>query len=79
MADQNELIEALNAESNGDWDRAHRIVQDRSDPKAAWIHAFLHRIEGDEGNAAHWYARAGKPVCTDSLDAERESIRAALR
>ncbi len=44
---------------NEDWERAHRIVQALDDPLAARIHAYLHRVEGDEANARYWYARAG--------------------
>ena len=46
----------------GRWDEAHDLCQDLPDPAGAWIHAWLHREEGDLGNAAYWYARAGKPV-----------------
>ena len=70
--------EALAAERDGDWQRAHRIVQDIDTPQAAWIHAFLHRVEGDAGNAGYWYARAGRASCSDSLDAERRSLDAAF-
>lgn len=68
-------IERLRA---GDWDGAHAIVQDDPSSDAAWIHAHLHRIEGDLANAAYWYRRAGRPVATVSLEEERESITAAL-
>ena len=46
----------------GDWDRAHGIAQDDASAGASWVHAWLHRVEGDLGNAAYWYRRAGKPV-----------------
>jgi len=46
----------------GRWDEAHDQCQDLPDPAGAWIHAWLHRQEGDEGNAAYWYGRARKPV-----------------
>lgn len=68
-------IERLRA---GDWDGAHAIVQDDPSSDAAWIHAHLHRIEGDLANAAYWYRRAGRPVATVSLEEEGESITAAL-
>lgn len=68
-------IERLRA---GDWDGAHAIVQDDPSSDAAWIHAHLHRIEGDLANAAYWYRRAGRPVAAVSLEEERESITAAL-
>ena len=68
-------IERLQA---GDWDGAHAIVQDDPSSGAAWIHAHLHRIEGDLANAAYWYRRAGRPVATTSLDEEREAIATTL-
>jgi len=64
--------------AKGDWDRAHGIVQDESSREAAWVHAHLHRIEGDLGNAAYWYRQAGQPVATDALDVEWERIASAL-
>ncbi len=64
--------------ANGQWDQAHKIVQDESDANAAWVHAYLHRVEGDLGNAAYWYRRAQKPVASDSLEAEWERIASAL-
>ena len=61
------------------WDQAHRIVQDESDANSAWVHAYLHRVEGDLGNAGYWYRRASQPAATDSLEAEWERIVSALR
>jgi len=69
---------ALDAERAGDWERAHQLVGELDTPEAAWVHAYLHRVEGDESNAAHWYAQADKPVCRDSLETEWEAIRAGL-
>lgn len=43
-------------------------------PEGSWVHAYLHRKEGDHGNAAYWYSRAGKPVCREPFDAEWLSI-----
>ena len=60
------------------WDQAHRIVQDEATADAAWVHAYLHRVEGDLGNAGYWYRQAGKPVATGSLEAEWERISSAL-
>ena len=48
--------------AKGDWDRAHKIVQDESDANSAWVHAYLHRVEGDLGNAGYWYRQAGQPI-----------------
>ena len=64
--------------AKGDWDKAHKIVQDEDSREAAWVHAYLHRVEGDLGNAGYWYRRAGKPAATDSLEAEWERIVSAL-
>ncbi len=65
-------------EAKGNWDKAHKLIQDINDKNAAWIHAYLHRKEGDVGNAAYWYSRAGKHVSRLSLDKEWEEIVAAL-
>ena len=64
--------------AKGDWDHAHQIVQDEVSADAAWVHAYLHRVEGDLGNAGYWYRRAGKPAAEDSLDAEWARIVSAL-
>ena len=69
---------ALWHDGRGDWDAAHRVAQDIDDANGAWIHAYLHRKEGDAGNAAYWYRRAGKPVATVSLAAEWEQIVTAM-
>lgn len=55
-----QLTEALDRLDAGDWDGAHAIVQNESGEDAAWLHAHLHRVEGDGANAAHWYRRAGR-------------------
>ena len=64
--------------AKGQWDAAHKIVQDEDTVDAAWVHAYLHRVEGDLGNAGYWYQRAGQPVAKDSLEAEWERIVSAL-
>ena len=71
-------LRALWQAARGHWDRAHEIAQDIESADGAWIHAYLHRHEGDAANAAYWYRRAGKPVCRESLDAEWEAIARAL-
>lgn len=59
------LIRAIDL-AVADWDEAHRIVQQYEDnPMAAWIHAVLHKIEGDLSNARYWYRHAGKMECVD--------------
>ena len=65
---------ALWHDAKADWEMAHRVAQDVDDESGAWVHAYLHRKEGDAGNAAYWYRRASQPVCHDSLDAEWEGI-----
>ncbi len=62
----------------GDWDKAHKLVQDKAGVEAAWVHAYLHRVEGDLGNAGYWYRQAGKPKATGELDAEWAAIVEAL-
>jgi hypothetical protein len=64
--------------AKGNWDEAHKIVQDEASADAAWVHAYLHRVEGDLGNAGYWYRQAGKPVAKDSLETEWERIASAL-
>lgn len=71
-------LQALWHDANGKWDRAHQIVQDIDSAEAAWVHAYLHRKEGDLGNARYWYRRAGHPEATASLDDEWEAIVADL-
>jgi hypothetical protein len=64
--------------AKGNWDMAHKIAQDVETVDAAWVHAYLHRVEGDLGNAGYWYRQAGKPVAKDSLEAEWERMASAL-
>jgi hypothetical protein len=64
--------------AKGNWDQAHKIVMNDSGKDAAWVHAYLHRVEGDLGNTGYWYRQAGRPVAKDSLEAEWSRIVAAL-
>jgi hypothetical protein len=64
--------------AKGEWNEAHKIVQDEETADCAWVHAYLHRVEGDLGNAGYWYRRAGKPVATGSFEAEWEGIVSEL-
>ena len=57
-------------DANGDWTRAHESAQQDEGIEGAWVHAYLHRKEGDQSNAAYWYNRAGKPICREPLNAE---------
>lgn len=72
------LLRALWFDAHGDWRQAHEIAQEIEDPEGAWVHAYLHRREGDHSNAAYWYRRAHKPVASGSLEQEWEQIAAAL-
>jgi hypothetical protein len=72
------LIRALEHGLRGEWAQAHAIAQAEQGADAAWVHAWLHRIEGDEFNAGYWYRRAGRPVATGSTQAEGEAILRAL-
>lgn len=71
-------LRALWLDSTGDWEAAHLAVQDDESPEAAWVHAYLHRKEGDVSNAEHWYVRASQPTCTDSLEVEWRNIAQSL-
>lgn len=62
----------------GEWDAAHAIVQELDDANAAWVHAWLHRVEGDLANAGYWYRRAGRRPATGAGDDEGQDIAAAL-
>jgi hypothetical protein len=74
------LLSAMWRAGRGDWDGAHSIAQDVDGASGAWVHAHLHRKEGDAGNAAYWYRLAGRPVCTADLDDEwADIVRALLR
>ena len=72
------VLVALWWAGKGEWDRAHALVMDDGSREAAWVHAYLHRVEGDLGNAGYWYRRAQKPVAQDALEAEWERIVSAL-
>jgi hypothetical protein len=69
---------ALHHDKVGDWDAAHESSQAGGTRDGAWVHAYLHRKEGDLGNAGYWYRRAGRPVATGSLDAEWARIAGEL-
>ncbi|OKL39325.1 hypothetical protein [Pontibacter flavimaris] len=74
----NVYLQALWHEAKGDWNKAHELIQDLPDKSAAWIHAYLHRQEGDTWNADYWYSRAGRKRPNVSLQEEWESIAATL-
>ena len=70
--------EALWWDAKGDWAKAHECAQAQEDKTGAWVHAYLHRKEGDLSNAGYWYRRAGKPVGAGTLEQEWQTIAAAL-
>jgi hypothetical protein len=72
------LLAALWWDAKGDWTRAHEIAQTENGAEAAWVHAYLHRNEGDDGNAGYWYGQARRPQCKVSFDAEWNQIVSAL-
>jgi len=74
------LLEAVDLALGGDWQGAHLIAQDHEDHELAnWIHAVVHRMEGDLGNARYWYDRVGRSLRPDvTTEAELREIRAAL-
>lgn len=72
------LLRALLIEKSGDWDAAHSIAQDDPSSDGSWVHAYLHRKEGDRWNANYWYNRAGKPMPDYALEQEWDEIVEAL-
>jgi len=71
-------LQALWHDGKGAWETAHRRVQSDPGRDAAWVHAYLHRKEGDASNAAYWYRRAGRSAAKGSLEVEWEVIAEAL-
>jgi hypothetical protein len=71
------LIQAVQVALDGDWDKSHNIAQAYADPIANWLHALLHKIEGDVWNSKYWYARtAGKTY--EDFDDSTEELKAIL-
>lgn len=79
-APQDELLKAVDLALAGKWEAAHELVQQyEGDATAAWIHAVLHKMEGDPGNSGYWYRRANRPNHTkDDPKAELAAIRNEL-
>ena len=71
-------VQALWHDARGDWDEAHRVAQDIDDAAGAWVHAYLHRKEGDLANASYWYRRAARARPTKPLDQEWVEIAREL-
>lgn len=73
-----DALVALWWDAKGDWHKAHEHAQKQDDQDGAWVHAYLHRKEGDLSNAGYWYRQAAKPKASGSLDDEWEAISRAL-
>lgn len=67
-------LKALWYDSKNDWHKSHEIAQDINDRTGSWIHAYLHRKEGDLSNAGYWYRKAGKAMPSYSLQEEWEQM-----
>jgi hypothetical protein len=70
--------QALRWDAKGNWQKAHECAQEQDDETGAWVHAYLHRKEGDASNAGYWYRRAGKPAATVPLADEWDAIARAV-
>ena len=71
-------LQALWYDAKAQWDLAHELVQNETSSQAAWVHAYLHRKEGDLGNARYWYGQAGRAAARCPLEEEWEQIVQAL-
>lgn len=71
-------LQALWWDRKGEWERAHQLAQDADSLQGDWVHAYLHRVEGDDGNASYWYSRSRRPFFDGSLQAEWDSIAGEL-
>ncbi|MGI9550740.1 MAG: hypothetical protein ACR2MT_06030 [Aurantibacter sp.] len=69
-----EGLKSMWYDSKNDWEASHDIAQEMHNDLGSWIHAYLHRKEGDEFNAGYWYRRAGKPFAKVSLEEEHQEI-----
>ena len=71
-------LKAMWYDAKNQWEKAHQTIADMHDQTAAWVHAYLHRKEGDTGNARYWYEHANKKMPGYSLEKERDEIVMAL-
>ena len=69
-----DYLESLWYDKKGNWDKAHQIVQEIPDKDGSWVHAYLHRVEGDVWNSNYWYTKAGKKMPEMPLNEEWESL-----
>ncbi len=67
-------LQALWWDAKGGWEKAHELCQRAGSREGDWVHAYLHRKEGDEGNASYWYSRAGKTMPGSSFESEWRAI-----
>ena len=74
VANREQLKQAVQLALDGEWDASHKIAQDYSDPVANWIHAVLHKIEGDVWNSKYWYARTAGKQYEDFPEASKELL-----
>ncbi|MDP3417343.1 hypothetical protein [Falsiroseomonas sp.] len=78
MTTNEPLLRAIRLALDGDWQAAHEIAQADPGADAAWVHGWLHRVEGDDANAGYWYHRAGRNPGQGSTAEEAEAIARAL-
>ena len=71
-------LQAMWWDAKGDWAKAHECAQERETGDHAWVHAYLHRKEGDDANAGYWYRRASRPPFSGSLQDEWREITQTL-
>jgi hypothetical protein len=67
-------LQAMWHDAHGGWERAHELAQNDKTREGSWVHAYLHRKEGDTGNAAYWYSRAGRSIAGGTVEEEWEAI-----
>ena len=72
------VLQALWWAAKGDWEKAHKIVMGKDSLEASWVHAYLHRVEGDLPNAGYWYRQAKRAAATGALEAEWADISTEL-
>ncbi len=72
------VLEALWWVRKGDWEKAHDLAQEADSRDGHWVHAHLHRMEGDFANASYWYGRAGKTAQSSAFEEEWKTIAVSL-
>jgi len=71
-------LTALWWDAKGDWETAHHTAQSVETPETSWVHAYLHRKEGNADNASYWYTKCGRKPSQDDLESEWQEIASAL-